>query len=574
MKGKTLYIVFLLLFSVSIKGQDTENQRAKHHSPGFTPGRYTHRADDEDDQFLVAKRAMYEREWKVAVDRFKRYLKEYPSGKYVDEVFYWYADANSKLAGKASTLGEYCAKQIKSIRLLENILSEFPESPWVDDGNRLFNEIAGTLALLSTNAQAKGIVSSAIKKTNSTIDDLKRLGISLWDNVNDKLAEAMIDFVIEEEKNSEIRKDVFLFLGTYHLSQTAWQLQNISENDPDPIVRKRITKLLEEKQQSLIPSHLNYCGFEAILDAKEELKKIPEYKPVSMLIPKSEPANWASISKGVEQVFHFKLKNLNKTAISRGGYFYPHVTLLKNGRYNLSQSEEGDSLVKRAVIGSKVTSKIDGKRMDNESYTWLENGLTVSISHKIHDFYFSLVSEGFAKHKYKIEGKLIIDEVKPKKQHVVPYEVNEGNDRLIVIRKGKKVAMMVVQFEAEETGELDEYDIVYHSEFRDFHGHRVYSTRKTWEAKEFSRMDEYFDFDRSKTELFKDGTIWGILIGQTIYDGKMSRFVSTGAKLYYPDGKRLRAKGVTISVPIDSPDNFETSRDWRTRTHRRSRQTK
>ena len=54
--------------------------------------------DAETDLFLKAKACVLRRECVDASTELEKYLKEYPKGKYNDEVLYWLAKSNNALS--------------------------------------------------------------------------------------------------------------------------------------------------------------------------------------------------------------------------------------------------------------------------------------------------------------------------------------------------------------------------------------------------------------------------------------------------------------------------------------------
>ena len=126
------------------------------------------------------------------------------------------------------------------------------------------------------------------------------------------------------------------------------------------------------------------------------------------------------------------------------------------------------------------------------------------------------------------------------------------------MRKGEKVAIMVLQFESDEDLEL-ESEPIYHTKFGDVLGCTVHSSRQTWHMGEMSKIDGVIDFSLAKAEIPTDNGKWR-LIGNLISDGKTGRFIGRKAVLYNHK-KEIIAKGAQILVPVDEPEKFEVVGD-------------
>ena len=148
--------------------------------------------------------------------------------------------------------------------------------------------------------------------------------------------------------------------------------------------------------------------------------------------------------------------------------------------------------------------------------------------------------------------------MKNDKKNYAAFTVDEKSDRLIAIRRGSDMAMIVIQFES--TGKLAERTKsrsdkpIYRTVFTNVYGTKVHSSRGTWPGNEMSLSTDTTDFGQARAEIPGQGGTW-ILEGYITLNKKEMNFLARLAKLVNPEGKTV-AQADEIIVPITKPEDY------------------
>jgi len=77
----------------------------------------------DHELYQKAKRQCIEQEWEEAIHLFQRLIEEYPDSQYRDDAHFWIGYC----------LGKRTGSEIEAFITFENLISDFKNSPWVDD---------------------------------------------------------------------------------------------------------------------------------------------------------------------------------------------------------------------------------------------------------------------------------------------------------------------------------------------------------------------------------------------------------------------------------------------------------
>ena len=510
--------------------------------------------DKETDRFLKAKNYVFKRDWEKAKDRFEAYLKMYPSGHYRDEALYWMAKSLDKLSKEERSLEKLLTLKEDAINNLNLLLRNHGESLWKDDALAFKRELAGQLALLGSEKQQR-YLDEVVASQNVNEADMKIAALNSVKDLEPEIALPLLKKILKTEKDPVIRKKSIILLGWEYPEEALIILNDITKTDPDSSVREEATYLVEQIEMENIPVHLNYFCFGAKMKNSKNYHLVPENTLKLFHIPRSKSKSQKSVQKTIKRFFDDKLTDLKSMAISFGSS-RPRFT--RSIPIDASRISKVDELVRGYILNNinvQINANINKNITPYLKYLNYYNYGLGFVSHRIHGFQVIPTREGFKKEYDQISGSVIFRDVESDKEHRIAYTVDDIHDKLLVIRKGDEVALMVLQFESEEDDEEMEKKITYSTQFRDVLGCVVYSSRSSWSAGEMSRVNEVMDFGEAKVEIRSERGKW-ILTGNIISDGKTRRFIARNAELYDPK-RKIAARAAQIIVSVDHPENYE-----------------
>ena len=529
--------------------------------------------NDETDRFLKAKSAVFDRDWNKAKSRLEAYLKIYPKGRYRDEALYWLARVLDKLSVKEKSVSLMMTKKESAFDHLHDVIQNHPQSLWRDDALSMMTDLAGHLALLGDDRPSERIRTILISN-NLTLRDLKKAGLGLLPDLKPIVSGPLIRRILENEPDAQIRRFVLQTAVTYFPEETLDVLAKVSTNDPDEALRKEAGDLLRQAEAAAIPVELYYYGYTAKLNDEKTQKKIPENKINVYSVEHSGSDSERSARRTVEKLFEKELDEIKLATISRGGSFFINRkffnfqyqiadlidnTLQQNIQKMIDKSSKAST--QTIVLDSTENARLkDDLKLALSLNTLgmpipLKRGVAMAISHSFNDFRVSPLSDGFQKTYDDIRGQVSFFDTENEKEYIAAYCVDNTQDQVIAMRKGKDVSLILLRFVSELDEEIDEKEPVYRTTFNDVLGATVRSSRQSWNAGEMGRVNETMDFSEAKVEIKGELGKW-VLKGNIISDGKKRRFIGRNAVLYNPK-KQLIAEAPQIIVPADHPEKFE-----------------
>ncbi len=460
--------------------------------------------DKETEQLIEAKERIFKGDWKEAQGRLNSYLRTYPSGRYRDEVLYWLARSLNKLSREEKRPAKVIALKEEAVVKLDLLLEQYPKSLWLDDAEALKIEVAGELALMGKE-KYKEFIETIIATHKVGGSDLKIAALNMLMELEPEAAIPTIETIIRTDEDPVFRK-MCVFLLAKHYPEAAKEiLKMVKEEDPDAAVQKEAAYWIERNQMLQIPAQLNYFGYIARLTDPDEHDRIRENKVNVVDFPRIGSTNKKKVERALKRFFDKKLSEVKF-----------------------------------------VTNGVRGTGIDY---------FTSRISHRMSGFRVEVLDDGLVKEYDRISGKASFYDLEDNKEFVVSYTVDDLYDKLLAVRKGNNVALLVLQFEShEEELELDD-EPVYNTEFSNVLGCAVFSSRQTWGLDEMTQRNGVTDFGRAKALIPGEGGRWA-LFGSILLSWKEHKFVARKAELVSPDGKTM-AKAAQIIVPADNPAAFE-----------------
>lgn len=465
--------------------------------------------DKETDQFLKAKGHVFKRNWKKAADRLEAYLEKYPSGKYKDEALYWLAQSINKLSRKEEDPEKVIALKERAIDELNLLIDHGPESPWMDDAQALKIEMSGELALMGRE-EHRGYIEEIIETHNKKESDLKMFALNELIELKPSAAIPILENILSNESDPAVRKKGLLLLALNFSEEALDILLEVERQDPDSTVRNEAASWLRQIKSRSIPVQLNYYGYVARLKDREDHELIPENRLNIYKLPPIRSKSKRKVEKAIAGFFNKKLSDLKFATNSFGGVDY---------------------------FGS------------------------MNISHNLAGFRIRVLQEGFVKEYDRISGKVSFYDTEEEKEHKAAYTVDSRHDRLLAMRRGEEVAVLVLQFESNEETEAEKMESaepVHYTVFNNVFGCIVHSSRQSWSNDEMTADRAVMDYGRAKVEIPGEIGRW-ILIGDILLNRKDRSFIARNASLFDSKGDTV-AKAPRIIVPVDDPGKYEVIR--------------
>src|SRR6185503_14223226 len=177
-------------------------------------------AGQERKAFREGRELLRDENWPRAAERFNDYIADYPKDANVDAALYWLAFALKKQD-----------KFREADRALHRLITEFPSSPWVDDGKALRIEIAprlGNTELIDKEANAPGNDEAKLLALRNLFSSNPEQAIALSTNV----------FAAGSGATRSFKESTITMLGRYG-GKRAWTLLvDIARREPDYRLRR------------------------------------------------------------------------------------------------------------------------------------------------------------------------------------------------------------------------------------------------------------------------------------------------------------------------------------------------
>src|SRR5262245_4437559 len=207
-------------------------------------------SDAEVKIFREGRDLINDESWERAAAKFREYINKYPKGKDTDAALYWLAFALKKQE-----------KYQEADRTLERLISEYPRSKWKDDASTLRVEISPALpngqsttsidqypeetkiaalqSLFQGNPERGAAIAADILKRGSTSSkSMKDAAVTLLGQHRSKASVDVLKDVINNETDSQIRKNAIFWLGQTNDEGVLDLLKNLATSSTDNEVNK------------------------------------------------------------------------------------------------------------------------------------------------------------------------------------------------------------------------------------------------------------------------------------------------------------------------------------------------
>jgi hypothetical protein len=473
---------------------------------------FSYNIDQETDQFLKAKELVFKGNWNDARLQLEKYLVKFPKGHYQDEALYWLAKSLYKLSSQEVVEKKSKVLKEEASEKLDLLIDSFPKSLWKDDSEELRLTIAGELFIMG-NVSQKQIIDKYLSSQSEQKEFLDNIFFNTVISMKSEVALGIIDRVFEVNEDLNIRKKAVSILGKYFFEEGRSRLEEIKEEDPNSIVKREAKYWIDFNEMSKIPTQLVYYGYSVEISDRKEKSRIPENKINIYSISRVNLENKVNVEDRVNQFFNQKLLNMKFVTNSTADF---------------------------SIFGGEISNNIQG-------------------------FNFKIIQENLQKDWDEITGQLRFRDNETKKEFKKQFVANEKNDQLLTMRKGNRLALILLHFEKitpyVKSGfvsimkNIDKEKPFYHSEFSNVLGCKVLSTRGNFSMEEITKEGSVSDFGQAKAEIpTKNGT-W-ILLGNIIVDRHSRKFIARNAELSNKDSKVV-LKASQIIVPIDEPEKYK-----------------
>lgn len=516
------------------------------------------RTDEETDVFLDAKAAVFKRDWSRARDRLKAYLERYPEGQYRDEGLFWLAKSLAAMAKRESTQKKVMVLIEESVARLGELITNYPQSLWMDDAMELKIELSSELALMG-DAPSKAFIEEIIR---DKVDIASKIQEDLVDQVNDDIeymfkiqmlglnalmdlqpeaALPVLEKIAKTEADPMIRRKAVFILGSHFEEEAVDILETVEQNDIDADVKKEARYWLREIAEARIPVELDMYNFTAKVRNPDQFDNLKEKDVLKIHIPSIRRMNSKQLVRYIRR------------------YFYEHIGRIDNLKLSASLLGYRNHLPRIDLsIPLNITLQLmpgivfESKKLDLGEYIMADRYVDIAESeYVINGYSFT----NFEKDYDKIKGEFSFTDPKTDAEFHESFWVDSDFDQMFAVRKGNRINIALLHFESKEDKVMLSGEPKYNIHFSDVLGCRVYSVRKSWGFAEFGMENNITDFSLAKAEIIgKDGR-W-ILVGHLLADRKNNRFVGRDAKLYDPHGK-IMVKAARIIVPADKPEAYE-----------------
>jgi hypothetical protein len=466
---------------------------------------YTNYTDQETNQFLKAKELVFKGEWNEARLKLEKYLVNFPNGNYRDEALYWLAKSLNKLANNEFILNKVISLKEEAAAQLDSLIRTYPESLWLDDGKTLRLSIAAELDMMGVYGHRK-IMMEYMTNEQQSKKDSKNKQINALLEMRPEAAVTLVRRMLDYEKDPEKWKEAISILGQHFFGESEEFLEELLDH-PYPKLREEAKRWIEWNEMWKIPTNLIYFAYGADISDTRELDRLSENKVNVFKLSRLTSLDKGIVEEKLNHFFNQKLKNIQ------------FIT---------------NSTIKHHYLGLDISNNIKG-------------------------FNFKILQGGLKKEYDKIHVNAQFCDNNEQKVYSYYTPVENKNEILLAMRKGEKLALVLLHFVEERiTIHVETKTKVkpfYHSEFSSVLGCRILSTRQSWSSDELNKTGGVEDFGQAKAEIPVQQGTW-ILLGNIIVDRNKKQFIARNAELLNANGKRV-AKGVQIMVPVENPEKFK-----------------
>jgi TonB family protein len=173
-----------------------------------------------------AKKAIYDKEWVVAIRMLNRLDAMYPESTFRVEALYWMAYSLEKLSHVPAQRKDQVAEKEEAMRRLEDLLETTENNPWLDDAKILRIRLAEDLVKLGKKDYRKHIEDAA-RTDDKEGNDLKMVALDALIRVDRKQALELLAKMYIDAADAAVRENVIFILRRAGDEKTINQLLDV-----------------------------------------------------------------------------------------------------------------------------------------------------------------------------------------------------------------------------------------------------------------------------------------------------------------------------------------------------------
>lgn len=173
-----------------------------------------------------AKKAIYKKEWVIAIQLLNRLDSLYPESTYRVEALYWMAYSLEKLSRVPAQKRDQVLEKEEALRRLDDLLETKENNPWLDDAKILRIRIAEDLVKLGVRKHKKHIEEAAHVENskNSELNDLKMVALDALIRVDRRQALDLLAQMYIKTQDTGVRENIVFILRRAGDEKTIAQL--------------------------------------------------------------------------------------------------------------------------------------------------------------------------------------------------------------------------------------------------------------------------------------------------------------------------------------------------------------
>ncbi len=343
----------------------------------------------EVNKFNEIKNLIYKDNWSKGAEKAEDFIKDFPKGKYLGTVYYWWAYCLNKKSSIENEASEMLKQKKKAVEILNILINKYPKNLWADDAITLRIEIASILTTMGHTDYKFYLTKLSNKSTQSLI------ALSYLLNIDkEKYFKSLIK-ILEITKNVITLKRGIMLLSRNFPERSIKILKKMLKNDLDPGVLNEAIYWIKKLELKIYPVQLQYKFY------------IGSYQ-------KSKNTSFVEIPRNKK--FIYKIDSFNK----------------KNPM-DYAKKLFGNQLYD---IKLHVSGTTDGNHSGD-----------LVREHLIEGFKIFPLNTSLKKTQDIIRGNIYLTDLSTKKKISSFYRVTKNYGNLIIFRKEKKILLISLQFQ-------------------------------------------------------------------------------------------------------------------------------
>jgi hypothetical protein len=351
---------------------------------------------EDMDRFFKAKELVFKRDWPAARSGFESYLKDYPQGRMRDEAHFWLAQSLDNLARDEK--GREAVVRLKKAALEEirKLVDGYPESLWRDDALAFRIEIAGELVLLGEENYQEDIT-AAVEGEGRSSRDLKIQALGSLVNLDPGTALPIIRRTLKTDDDTVVRRRCLSLLLLLPAADAEKALGDAARSDRDEGIRAEAASLLEQLRTSRLPFKLRY--------------------------------------------FIYGSKLLDRS-------LDPALPEGKTREYSLGRSSTGDAQAVLDKVSGALGNKISTPLSSANGQLPMAPAFsrTTTVTHRAGDYQVRIKDSELKITADRITGEIEFRHRATNETFDRPFSVDRTADKLLVVRSGDKLSLLMFQF--------------------------------------------------------------------------------------------------------------------------------